>query len=298
MKIHPLGRALAEAGVISAFVLALFYYWFGVANRHIIFLYEHTTVNIPRAQPFDAETSSRYWMAGLVAAGAVLVPYVGLNYLLGRLAAWRRSAFAPAPWPRVWALCALPLALGIPAITMTANTPTLPFGLAAAAAAATLSGLAVALPYGKRAAEGPADLAWLVADGVGLMPVLLFLRAVELPARGLSLSPTVAWAAAWGSVAAGAAWLALMSILRWWRRRPSPSAPALLAAGLALSYVLMPLVHHLIGTPPQYRYITTASNFFAFNGWLQLLALAAAAVLAWGAAAARRRIGPRPRSRD
>jgi hypothetical protein len=287
-----------EAAVISAFILALCYYWFGIANRHVIFLYEHTTVNIPRAQPFDAETSSRYWMAGLVAAGAVLVLYVGLTFLLGRLAAWRRQTYAPAPWQRVWALCILPLAIGIPAITMTVNEPTLPIGLAAAAAAAALAGLALSLPFGKWAAERPAELAWLTADGLGLMPALLFLRAVELPARGLSVSPTIAWAIALGSVAAGAAWLALMSSFRWWRRRPAPSALALLAAGLALSYVLMPLVHHLLGTPPQYRYITTASNFFAFSPWLQALVLAAAAILALGATTVRRRIDRRPRARN
>jgi hypothetical protein len=284
-----------EAGLISAFILVLFYYWFGVANRHIIFLYEHTTVNIPRAQPFDAATSSRYWMAGLVAAGAVLVLDVGLNFLLGRWAAWRKRTYTPAPWRRVWALIAVPLLLGIPAITMTVNTPTLPPGLALAATATALTGLGLALAPGRWAAQRPGDLAWLAADGLGLMPALLFLRALELPARGLSVSPTVTWVAAIGSVALGAAWLAGMSLLRRWRHRPPPTALALLAAGLALSYVLMPLLHHLLGPPPGYRYITAASNFFAFNGWLQALVLAVAAALAFGVTSARQRwFGGRP----
>lgn len=64
-------------------------------------------------------------------------------------------------------LGAFPISIGIPAVTMTMNSPTLPPVLAAACAAATLLGLAVAPLPGKWAAERPLDLMWLVADGVG-----------------------------------------------------------------------------------------------------------------------------------
>ncbi|HRJ62455.1 MAG TPA: hypothetical protein PKZ99_14885, partial [Azospirillaceae bacterium] len=63
-------RPLLEAALISLFILVVYYYWFAVANRYAIFLYGHTADGIPPAQPFDATTSSRYWMAGLVVAGA------------------------------------------------------------------------------------------------------------------------------------------------------------------------------------------------------------------------------------
>ena len=39
--------ALAWAVPISLFLLALVYYWFGVADRYAIFLYGHTSVGIP-----------------------------------------------------------------------------------------------------------------------------------------------------------------------------------------------------------------------------------------------------------
>lgn len=283
-------RALIEAGLVAGLVLALFAYWFGVANRHVIFLYEHTATGIPRAEPFDAMTASRYWMAGLVAAGVVMVLYAAAHWLLGWAARRRQLHWAPPPWPQVWGLCALPLAIGIPAITMTVNRPTLPPGLAAATTAATLLGLALALMPGEWAATRPADLAWLAAEALGLMPALLLLRVVELPGRGLSVSGTLAWAVAGGGLAAGALWLAGMRWLRRWRRaarrKAQPTAGALLAAGLGLSYVLMPLVHHLLGTPPAYRYITTASNFFAFNWGVQAAALAAAGLMAVGATGA------------
>jgi hypothetical protein len=281
---------LLEATVISVFILWLFYYWYGLANRYAIFLYGHTAANIPPAQPFDEITSSRYWMAGLVAAGAVMVLYTAANWLRGQVTARRKKRFVPSTWWQVWVLAAIPLSIGVPAITMTVNSPTLPPVLATACVAATLLGLAVALLPGKWAAKRPLDLLWLVADGAGLMPVLLLLRAVELPGRGLSVSHTAAWLFAIGGLLAGSVWLAGMSMLRMWRHKETPSAGALLLSGLGLSYVLMPLVHHLLATPPAYRYISTASNFFAFNLGLQFLALIVAASLAVGATKGRRRL--------
>ena len=229
-------------------------------------------------------------MAGLVAAGAILVIYTALNWVVGRAAAWQRRVYLAPAWWRVWLLCALPLFVGIPAITMTVNTPTLPFDLAIACVAATLAGLALALWPGAWAAQRPRDLLWLAGDGMGLMPVLLLLRAVELPGRGVSVSVSLAWAFALGGILAGVAWLGLMTGLRVWRRTPIPSACELMAAGLSLSYLLLPLVHHLLATPPAYRYISAASNFFAFDLGVQIVALLVAAALAVTATWVRRHL--------
>jgi hypothetical protein len=282
-------QLIGEAGIISLFILALFYYWFGIANRHVIFLYGHTAVGIPNSEPFDEMTRSRYWMAGLVAAGAVMLLYIFANWLLARIAARREKQFQPSTWWHVWLLCAIPIAIGIPTITMTVNSPTLPFSLATACVIATLLGLAVALLPGKWAVEQPMNLLWLAADGIGLMPALLLLRAVELPGRGLSVSYPVAWLFVIGGLIGGSIWLAGMTMLRHWRGKAMPSLTALLIAGLGLSYVLLPLIHHLLATPPAYRYISTASNFFAFNPGLQLIALIVAALMAFGTTRLRRR---------
>jgi hypothetical protein len=125
------------------------------------------------------------------------------------------------------------------------------------------------------------------------MPPLLLLRAVELPNRGLSVSPAVAWLVGVGGCLAGLAWLAGMSVLRRWRRKETPGAVALLMAGVGLSYTLLPLVHHLFATPPDFRYISAASNFFAFDLALQALAIIVAAVMAVGIVGARRWVGRR-----
>lgn len=276
--------ALLYAIPVSLFTVGLFYYWFAVADRYAIFLYGHLG-----ATPFDDVTRGRYWMTGLVASGAVMVLYTMTNWLLGRVAALCHRGYYPPLWWHVWLFCALPLAVGIPITTMTFNWPTLPPFIAAASTVATLMGLALALTPGTLAAQRPSDLGWLVFDGLGLMPSLLLLRVIELPSKGL-ISVRTAYLAAVGSTLAGIVWLGIATGLRIWRHKPPPSASALFVAGLCLSYLAMPLVHHLVATPPDYRYISTSSNFFAFNPSVQLLALVVAAILAIGVTRLRQRL--------
>ena len=277
---------------ISLFVLGLFYYWFAIADRYAIFLYGHTATGIPLTQPFDEMTSSRYWMCGLVASGLVTLIYTALNWALGRAvrAASRRREYSPPAWWQVWALCAIPLTMGIPFITMTFNTPTLPPMLAFLCLAATLAGLALALWPGAWAAQRPLDLLWLASDGMGLMPVLLLLRALELPGRGLSVSVPLAVLVAVGGTLAGVGWLGIMTGLRMWRRKSLPDASVVCIAGLSLSYLLLPVVHYYLSTPPAYRYITTASNFFAFDVGLQILVFVVSVGLAVGVTRVRQKL--------
>lgn len=289
--VDPVWRwATAAAVLIAAALLGLFYYWFAVANRYTIFLYGHTARGIPLTQPFDAITRSRYWMGGLVATAIVMMGYVGLLWALGRIAVFRDSSFRPPCWWRVWFICAPLLLVGIPAITMTINQPTLPPFLALACVVSTLAGLAVALLPGEWAAERPRDLAWLAADGAGLIPILLLVKAVELPVRGVSVPVGTGQGFALTGLLLSMAWLAVMTAMRIWRRRSIPGWPALLVAGLALSYMVLPLVHFVLAAPPGHRYISTASNFFAFNPALQLLILAIAAAISYSTTRVRRRL--------
>ena len=267
---------IVSAGLICLFVLGLFYYWFEIANRYVVFLYNHLGEG-----PFDPMTTGRYWMSGLVASGAVMVVYVGANGVLGGAARLRHGEFRPPAWPTVWALCAVPLAASVLWITMTRNWPTLPLGYALTCVASTPLGLAFALWPGSMAARRPLDLGWLVLDGLGLMPCLLLLHAVELPARGL-VSVPMAWLVAAGSLVAGVLWLGWVTVLRAWRHKTVPGAGSLLAMGLCLSYLLMPLLHYFIADP-QYHYITASSNYFAFDFLVQVMVCLAAAALALGA---------------
>ncbi|MHB0856410.1 MAG: hypothetical protein ACYC5M_02440 [Anaerolineae bacterium] len=282
---RPWRGALGHALPVALVVLGLYAYWFGLADRYAVFLYEHLG-----ATPFDAVTSSRYAMAGLVAGGVVLVLYTGCNLLAGGLARWRGVPYTPPAAWRVWLCCAPIVAAGVVAITMTLNAPTLPLGLA-------LVGLALGLWPGVWAAGRPVALAWLVLDGAGLAPTLVLLRALELPAQGI-LTPGIAMGLAAGCLLGGAVWLLVVGWLRARRGQDAPSVAELLAAGATLAYPTSALLHYVFMVPAAYRYITTASNLFPDNPWLLASSWGSAGLLAWGATALRRasRYGSAPPS--
>jgi len=268
---------LLHALAVTLFILGLFYYWFALANRHVIFLYGHLG-----AFPFDANTRSRYWMAGLVACGALLALYGLANWFLARLAGVIYRRYSPPAWPRVWLLSAAPLALGILAITTRLNQPVLPLSVAAPCVLATLSGLALALALGSLAAQHLTELAWRALAGAGLVPIFLLLRAIELPGQGLASRQT-AYTVAIGGTLTGALWLAAVAWLHArWCDAPY-QASHLFASGLGLSYLLLPLVHYVLFTPPDFHYISVADNFFASSWIVQLLSFSVAALLAIGA---------------
>ena len=269
--------ALFHATPIVALLLGLLYDWFAIANRYHIFLYNHLG-----ATPFDEVTRSRYWMAGLVAAGLVLVLYTSVNWVIGRLAGTRGRVYSPPAWWRVWLICLPPLAIGIPLITMTFNAPTLPLTDALAVLVAMLIGLALALWPSDLAAHRSRELVWLLACGLGLVPSLLLLRAIEVPGRGLSVPIWLAYTIAIGGTLAGAVWLVGLTWLRVKLGRFGLTMGQLLWAGCAWSYLLLPLAHHILATPPEFRYISTASNFFAFTPLVQLLSWTMTAALAFG----------------
>jgi hypothetical protein len=62
----------------------LFYRWYAVRDRYFIFLYYHDMGAGFDTSPFGWVTAGRYRMSALVASGAVMVPYLALNLILGR----------------------------------------------------------------------------------------------------------------------------------------------------------------------------------------------------------------------
>ncbi len=284
--------AALHALPVTGLVLGLFIHWFAVADRYAMFLYDHLG-----ASPFDRVTRGRYWMAGLVASGIVMAAYVFVNWAVGRATTNGGRRYTAPAWWRVWAVCAPMVTVGVPLITMGVNEPTLPPGLAGACVVATLAGLGLALLPGKVAAERPMKIVWLALDGMGLMPPLVLIRALELPGRGL-ISPAAAWGAALGGILGGGIWLLMVTAIRSRQQGPHPSAGSVLLSGLGVSYILMPLVHHLLATPPGYRYISTSSDFFADRAGLQLVAVLVAAVMALGVTWLRVRVGQTSESQE
>jgi len=264
----------------TALVAGLMTYWFGFADRYAVFLYQHLG-----ATPFDAATRSRYWMSGLVACGFTLVISNGLAWIAGRL--WRTLTL-PAWW-RIWVASAIPLGMYLPLLTMNVNHPTLPPGLAALTTLAALAGLALALAPTGLALRQPTRVAWMALDGLALLPWLLLGYALERTAYGLNIPVWLAYATMGGSLVVSAAGLAVLAILPWRRTQQPESWLTILLAGGASAYLIMPAVHHVLATPPGYKYISTASNFLAFSPWVQVAVWLTAGGLALGASRLQRR---------
>ncbi len=282
-------RRLAAPAIglaMAAGCLGLLYYWYAVADRYVVFLYGHVDSgrsSSSPATPFDAVTSSRYWMSGFVAAGAVSMIFLTAVVVAAAMARRRGLVWSPPARWRPWLWAALLVAPGVPLIVMTRNQPTLPPALALAVTAGTLLGLALALAPGPAAARGLGALAWWGLHGLVLAPAVLLWRVVELPERGI-VSTDVARIVVLGSVlAAGLALLVLRAIRRR-RRMPAPRATQVLAATLWWALLVVPLVHHLVFTPPEYRYISSAGNVVGFEPVTALAALLLACARALAAA--------------
>jgi len=265
--------ALAHTVLISFFEIALFYYWFGIADRYCIFLYYHYG-----AGPFDSPTLSRYRMTGLVASGAVLVIYVVANWFAARLAGMFYSRYTVPEWWKVWLLCVPPLGIALPLIMTTLNWPTLPLSIALTSTAFALGSLPLALIPGRLAAEDVEELVWLTLAGLGLTPSLLLLRSVELADRML---PGEAIGMAIKSTLAGAVWSSLVARIHSRRRGKCWGVKNLLISAFCLAYLLGPLMHYLLLTPPNCHYITVAENFLAQNPVTQIACFLAVTILAY-----------------
>ena len=261
-------RALPFSVLISAVILSFYFYWFVIANRYLIFLYTHLG-----AGPFDGLTNGRYWMAGFVATGFIMVGYTIFNWYLARIAGLRYRTYHPPVWWHVWLLCLLPNTIGIFVITMPLGRPPLTFNLMFALGLTTAIGLAFALQPSQLVVKRPFELVWLAVASVGLMPALLLLRAVELPSRGLA-NTEYALILGVATPIMGFAWVVVVSWAHTKFTTHNWKVFELLIAGFCFCYLLLPIVHHIFFTPPNGRYITTSGNFFA-EGWLiQLAAIA------------------------
>jgi hypothetical protein len=274
---------------LTALFLALMYYWFAVADRYVVFLYNHDMgAVVPDTSPFSRVTSSRYWMASLVAGGFILVIYTAVNWLMGRL----RANYAPPPWQIVWLVCVPFFILFIPLITMTANNPALPWQNAAVVTLAALIGLTLALIPGELAARKPWDLVWLAADGWGLAFILMTLAQLDDIVRWLADGFDWRIALSLVLIGLGVCWLLLLTAVRYWRGVFVGNFISLAVAAACTTYLILPLLHHLLGTDG-YFYITDSDNFFAGSILMQLGAWTFMAVIIWALLALRTRLEER-----
>lgn len=271
-------KSLLHGLPVASLVIGLLYYWFAIADRYIVFLYYHDMGPlVPDTSPFSRVTSSRYWMAGLVASGFALAIYTSVNWLAGRL----RTQYAPPSWKFVWLVCAPLFAVAVPAIVMDLNSPPLPWHYAAPVTLATLIGVALALIPGRLAARRPWDLIWLAADGWGLALIMTTLS--QLDDIGRWVASGIDWRLLLSLVilAFGVGWLLLLTAVRYWRGVFVGDIVALAITAICVTYLCLPFMHHLLGTDG-YLYITDSDNFMAGSIGLQLVVWAITAFIIWG----------------
>jgi len=275
--------ALLHALLPTVIIFGLMVYWYGIADRYGIFLYYHNhTGTLSDVTPLGPATLSRYRMSGLVACGVVLLLNTTLHWLLGHL----HKGYDPPAWWRIWCVSAIALSLGIPAITMSLNSPVMPLGVALQIVACTLVSLALALLPTHIAARNPNKLVWLTIDGVGPMLMLLTLNKLDLVVQWLRNGRTQFVAIAALASASGLLGLLAMTALGRILRRPAPTTLELLLSGAIWAYLLMPLAHWALFTDGYY-YITDAANFFSASIWIQLAAWAVVGAIVAGVTALR-----------
>lgn len=261
-------QELLFAVSICALVITLYIRWFAVRDRYFIFLYFHYMGQGFETSPFGWVTVSRYWMTGLVASGAVMIPYLAANLVLGSVF---KTYHAPTWW-RIWLWCAIPLLVIVPGIVMTVNDPVLPLLNAAQITAALLAGLALAVFLGQYAAARPIGFILLLLDGLALAALLMALRAAEFYPRWLARGSTNMIHRFLAVLAFGAGLLIVMTALyHWWRKAHIPDAVSTIVASVNIHYLFLPIYHHLFWckdygswTDPDYfTYIPDADNYFA-----------------------------------
>jgi hypothetical protein len=248
--------------------LSVYLYLFGFADRKIYFLYGHLGL-----QPFDEMTMGRYWMTGLVLSG-----YLSVLYLLVRLIILFIIKSNNLSWITTIKLSALPLIFGILWITMTMGKPVMPFNIAFSSALALIIGTAIGCSVVDDVINDYKSTCIYILFAVGLIPFLTLFRVIELPDKGL-LSVNVSVLVIISVLLIACIWLLLLyRIFKKFR----PKFFNIIKGTLAIAYVGLPVIHHLLATPKGIPYITTADNFFAAHIWIRMVNWAILILLVYG----------------
>lgn len=293
---------LAIALPTNLLITVLFYTWFALRDRYLIFLYFHDMGPGFDTTPFGSITASRYWMSGLVAGGAVMILSNVAHFLLGRFS----PSFRPPRRLRLWLLCAAPLLVIIPAIVMTVNDPVLPLGNALQVTAATLIALALAFSLGPIAARHPLAFFLLLADGLALGFVMLLLTAFQFYGRWATGDRAGTYVSVYvAALVASLVFLTAMALPHYVLRRRltwRPGAPQMFLAACNAAYLFLPLCHHLFFSTDQgtfvdagyFSYMPDADNYFARNPLLQVAVWLVVGLLALLLARLRARLADGP----
>ncbi|MDF1514708.1 MAG: hypothetical protein P1S60_12945 [Anaerolineae bacterium] len=262
----PIPRLILIWVALAILTISLFYYWFRIANRSIVFLYEHDMGPLyPDTGPFSYVTRSRYWMAGMVVGGCAWGGYAVYN-LFARLL---NKSYIPCPWHKVLLIPTLCSLIGIPLITMLPSpAPSLPLVLAFQVSVVTVAALFLAISAATIAGENPGEFILLCIDGTGVALLLIGAAGLEHIQEWQARDARHLLFYLGFILIAGFSSLALMTFIRKHVRHLPTEQMSLFITGLCIAYPGMSAIHHFLFSGG-YFYITDGDNFFARNIPLQ-----------------------------
>jgi hypothetical protein len=265
--------AIAHGLFGGGILFLLYYYWFQVADRGIVFLYGHMG-----AEPFDQVTTSRYWMTGLIACGILFLVYTLALFLTKKI----HSAYRIPDWRVVAAVISACAVIVVPACTLIGTEPHLPYVLVGITAAVLILGIWIGIYLSHRVLTKPGQMMWVGIESWGVVPPLLLIHAIEIPSMNPAVSGPFIYALAGMSIVFQIGWLSITCYERRVKKLPKPNWSHIYLTGLFISYTILPLVHYLCMTPLEIKYITTAQNFFSLNLPLQAAVFLIPAGITWG----------------
>jgi hypothetical protein len=262
---------LSIPAFISVVVLALYYTWFVVLDRELIFLYGHLN-----ATPFDASTSSRYWMTGLVAGGVILLVFTLLNLIIKKF----DSNFQIPDWSKIWKKSSLIFSLPVLLILTVLGEPKITFILSVRILLVLTTALALALYAASYLLNNLRGSIWAFLDGLGIMPLLIFIPSLIDYGIRKSL-PVLLFVAPLVIILSGLGWSLFVTFLYKRFKQPFTSPINILLSGLVTSYLLLPLLHYVSSRPGYVRYISNSANFFSNDIRFQAITFIIVMIVPW-----------------
>lgn len=244
-------REVVTVWLVILVSFSAYIYLFVFADRDVVFLTGQFSQD-----PFDSMTRGRYWMSGLVLGGMLTIIYLIIQGLFKGIIHSEIVSYK-----KVVGRALVPLNLGIVIIMMFFGDPAMTLPVALSAAFALSSGIFIGFSVADDLFANYRSTFIYLSTGLGLVPILVLFRVLELPQRGI-LATNEAMLIALGVVLFGVGWLLLF--YRMFRNK-RPAWTHVLKGTLAAGYLGLPLLHYITATPEGIPYITSSDNFFADN---------------------------------
>ncbi len=253
-------KSIISALSITVFLLLLYYFWYMIADREILFLYWHLGY-----EPFSEQTIGRYFMSGLVASGFLFWGYTIIQCMVKK----RYAKYKLPQWSTVWEYTIYISAIPLFIILNILGNPPIPLMISIGVLGFLYIGVGIVLWSSDTILKNVKKSMRTITQSITIVP--LFILPLYLtyhlkknPGNIFNITlPTVLFFI--GSLLFS---LAIQYILK--RLKKQTGTPnEIFFFALLLFYIFLPLVHYIFMGPTLFSYITDSSNFFSNNVFIQ-----------------------------